>query len=175
MINHKNELETALKAFLNYLWDNAPEQINLKQEVAEECITSYLNTIPHHNIIGNLSDLETFITKIFLEPLHSKIKNIESLAWQNEIFSVLNKQKEIYLIRLEEKKAVLKQIILKHREIEAAKAQLYTKDQVYRIVANFALTVNTDAYCGGYGNTTDIAADLKKTQDIDFSAPEITS
>lgn len=49
---------------------------------------------------------------------------------------------------------------------------LFTKEQVYRIVANFALSVNTEAFCGGYGTTTEIAEELKKFDYVDFSGEE---
>lgn len=49
---------------------------------------------------------------------------------------------------------------------------LFTKEQVYRIVANFALSVNTEAFCGGYGTTTEIAEELKKFDYVDFSCEE---
>ena len=49
---------------------------------------------------------------------------------------------------------------------------LFTKEQVYRIVANFALSVNTEAFCGGYGTTTEIAEKLKKFDCVDFSGED---
>jgi hypothetical protein len=49
---------------------------------------------------------------------------------------------------------------------------LFTKEQVYRIVANFALSINTEAFCGGHGTTTQIAEELKRYDYVDFSGME---
>ena len=52
---------------------------------------------------------------------------------------------------------------------------IFTIDQVYRIIANFALTYSTDKLWDGIGNTTDVVNELKQLCDIDFTGKEINS
>ena len=169
MINHKQDLQQHLSAFLDYLYDKFGTEGDIKQDAAKAVMETYINSIPHHNIIGSISDLETFIRTVFLSQLEAQLVVLgltdvhsRTMADHDSISALRNKI------------ASYEQIILKTRELNLKKETTYTKDQVYRILANFALNTNTDAYCGGEGNTTDIAADLKNSDDIDFTAPEIT-
>lgn len=50
--------------------------------------------------------------------------------------------------------------------------KLYTKEEVYRIVANFALSINTEAWCGNGGTTTELVKELKDHEMLDFNVEE---
>lgn len=46
--------------------------------------------------------------------------------------------------------------------------ELFTKTQIYRIIANFALAYNTESCWGGVGDTTSIAKELEEINMVDF-------
>jgi len=49
----------------------------------------------------------------------------------------------------------------------------FTEEEVYRIVANFAISNGSGALSGFYKNTTDVAAELKQYNSVDFTGNEI--
>ena len=56
--------------------------------------------------------------------------------------------------------------------LKSKRTKTYTEEEVYRIVANFCLSVNTESFCGGEGTTTEIVQELKKSGQLNFSTEE---
>jgi len=50
--------------------------------------------------------------------------------------------------------------------------QVFTADDVYRILANFALSVDTGTLCGGHGTTSAIAEEIKRGGFVELSVEE---
>lgn len=95
-----------------------------------------------------------------------KVKYINGVAEMCSIVKQYSIEQDKYIDYLESN------VLKLNKANVSGSLPLFTKDQVYRIIANFALSVNTEAFCGGHGTTTQITEELKKYDYVDFIGTE---